>query len=258
MRQSLMPGLGSRWVSLLSAIVGCTSFSLSSLAQAPPVQFDATPPPTRYPQCQPPRAGEYLLLVSGSTAETQTRIRDVIPANTTAIVCSYREDIVTRVGGFSNIESANSWAQYLTEVTGLPTFVARPAESAPVAAAPSPTPSPSPAPAATPAATATPANSASLPYNPKPLGTGYAVLVNYFNRPEVAADVRQLLSRDVGLAVYGQRPYLLALYTSDQNQANSILQALSDRGFWAMVVDSRRVTLLRSVVAGGTATAGNP
>jgi len=37
-----------------------------------------------------------------------------------------------------------------------------------------------------------------LAYNPKPL-EGYAVLVDYFNHPEVVTQVRQLLGTDVGL-----------------------------------------------------------
>jgi len=50
------------------------------------------------------------------------------------------------------------------------------------------------------------------------------------------------------LVSYGQRPYLLAVYTRNQREANSTLRELSDRGFWSMVVDSRRVTLLSPVV----------
>jgi hypothetical protein len=50
------------------------------------------------------------------------------------------------------------------------------------------------------------------------------------------------------LVSYGQRPYLLARYTTSEREANSTLRQLSDRGFWSMVVDSRRVTLLKPVV----------
>jgi hypothetical protein len=88
-----------------------------------------------------------------------------------------------------------------------------------------------------------------LTYTPQALGNGYAVLVDYLNQPEMALQVKQLLGRDVGLVSYANRPYLLAVYTSSQREANSILRKLSDRGFWSMVVDSRRVTLLRSVVS---------
>jgi hypothetical protein len=73
--------------------------------------------------------------------------------------------------------------------------------------------------------------------------------VDYFNQPELAAQVQQTLEQSVGLASYGQRPYLLATYTDNLAQAEVALQTLSDRGFWVMVVDSRRVTVLRQAVA---------
>jgi hypothetical protein len=73
--------------------------------------------------------------------------------------------------------------------------------------------------------------------------------VDYFNQPEVAAQVQKIVGDNVGLVSFGQRPYLLAVYTTNQRKANSTLRELSDRGFWSMVVDSRRVTLLRSRVS---------
>jgi hypothetical protein len=73
-------------------------------------------------------------------------------------------------------------------------------------------------------------------------------LVDYFEQPEIATQVRQILSQDVGLVSYGQRPYLLAGYTTSQTTANATLQTLSDRGFWVMLVDSRRVVLLKPTV----------
>jgi hypothetical protein len=186
-----------------------------------------------YPQCQPPKSGEYLLLVVSKTSETQTKVRSVLPNNADAMVCNYFENVVTRVSGFSSVETANSWAQYMTETVGLQAFVARPTQAASRPAEPATLPSKTP--------------NSSI-YNPQPLGTGYAVLVSYFNRPELAGQVQQALSKEVGLVSYGQRPYLLAIQTKDQAIAHSTLQKLSDRGFWAMVVDSRRVTLLRSAV----------
>ncbi len=83
------------------------------------------------------------------------------------------------------------------------------------------------------------------------------MLVDYFSQPELATRVHQLIGKDIGLAAYRQRPYLLAIYTSDQRLANSTLQSLTDRGFWAMVVDSRRVTLLRRVIDVSSATVRN-
>lgn len=126
------------------------------------------------------------------------------------------------------IEGCYAALIFSTAIAGLPAFVL---ESKAVAQA-----------------TATPPTENLPAYNPKPLGTGYAVLVDYFNQPEVAALMQQALGKDVGLVSYGQRSYLLALHTSNQKDATNILQTLSDRGFWVMLVDSRKVTLLRAQV----------
>lgn len=190
------------------------------------------------PQCQPPNAGEYLLLVVSTTPDVQTKLRNVLPNNTSTTVCRYFNDVVTRVSGFNTIETASSWAQYLTETVGLQAFVARPTIAGNAPQSPAITNSPS----------AIPNSSNSSNYNPQPLGAGYAVLVSYFNKPELATQLQQALKKDVGLVSYGQHPYLLATYTTDQRAANSMLQSLSDRGFFVIVVDSRRVTLLKSSV----------
>ncbi len=86
-------------------------------------------------------------------------------------------------------------------------------------------------------------------YNPQALGSGYAVLVDYANRPELATQIQQIVGGDVGFVSYAQRPFLLAVYTTNQREASTTLQTLSDRGFFAMIVDSRKVTLLRSNVS---------
>ncbi|MCY7277164.1 MAG: hypothetical protein LH702_26410 [Phormidesmis sp. CAN_BIN44] len=191
---------------------------------------------TNNPQCQPPNAGEYLLLVVSTTPDVQTKLRKVLPNNASTTVCRYLNDVVTRVSGFNTVETASSWAQYLTETVGLQAFVARP----PIAGNASQSPAIINPPSASPSNTSK--------YNPQPLGAGYAVLVSYFNKPELATQLQQALKKDVGLVSYGQRPYLLANYTTNQSAANSTLQSLSDRGFFVMVVDSRRVTLLKSSV----------
>ncbi|MCY7273920.1 MAG: hypothetical protein LH702_09250 [Phormidesmis sp. CAN_BIN44] len=219
----------SYWTGLkaLSAIVGLlVATPHSAIAQ------------TNNPPCQPPNAGEYLLLVVSTTPDVQTKLRKVLPNNASTTVCRYLSDVVTRVSGFNTVETASSWAQYLTETVGLQAFVARPpiAENAPQ----------SPAITNPPSANVPTASTAK--YDPQPLGAGYAVLVSYFNKPELASQLQQALKKDVGLVSYGQRPYLLANYTTSQSAANSTLQSLSDRGFFVMVVDSRRVTLLKSSV----------
>lgn len=173
------------------------------------------------PTCEPPAAGEYLLLVISPTANNQSQLRRVLPNSTKTTVCKYLNDTVTRIGGFSKIDDANRWARFVRDSAGLSAIITtRP---------PEPT---------TPQAK----------FNPQALGSGYAVLVDYFNRPEVAKQVQQVVGGDVGFVSYAQRPYLLAVYTTNSRDAYSTLQSLSERGFFAMVVDSRRVMLLRQVV----------
>lgn len=205
--------------------------------------------------CQPPQPNEILLLVVTRTQESRNQITQLLPPSTTVMTCRYLNDTVTRVGGFRTVDRANAWARYLTESTGLAAYVARPAE-APPAAEPEPQATPSPVPTATSqpkapnqsgATSGVPASQSA--YAPKPLGSGYAVLVDYFDKPEVAAQVQQALGKDVGLAAYGQQPFLLATYTTDPTAASAVLQSLSDRGFWASLVDSRRVILLRQAIA---------
>ncbi|WP_199313974.1 hypothetical protein [Leptolyngbya sp. FACHB-671] len=187
------------------------------------------------PACEPPAAGEYLLLVVSESGQTPEQLRRTLPPNASTTVCRYLDNTVTRVGGFTDAEVANSWAQYLSDLGGMQAFVARPSEATSTQAqAPNTQPAPS---------------TETLSYNPQPLAAGYAVLVDYFNRPEAATDVQQVLGSQVGLVSYGQRPYLLALHTSDAAVANSVLQRLSDRNFLALVVDSRRVILLTPAVA---------
>jgi hypothetical protein len=174
--------------------------------------------------CQPPQPDEYLLFVFSKSAQSQEQIRRVLPANTQLARCRHLNDTVTRISGFRRLEDAESWALYVQDIVGLSAFVVRPSS-----------------------ARVSPTNSQA--YNPKLLGEGYAVIVNYFNKPEIAAQLREILGSDIGLASYGQRPYLLAIHTTNQQKANATLQKLSDRGFWSMVVDSRRVTLLKSMVS---------
>ena len=241
-----------------------SSVWLVSVALAPSANVSAQVPPApplletpaaqaNYADCQPPSPGEYLLLVVSKTFESQEQVRRTVPPNTTVTVCNYLNDVVTRVGGFTTADTANAWAKYMRESIGLSAVVARPSE----AAQPSPTAtqaSPAPATGTTRSPNQMPPAQASRVqpgrgYRPQSLGGGYAVLVDYFSKPELATQVQQLVGKTIGLAAYRQRPYLLAVYTTDQSLANSTLQTLTDRGFWAMVVDSRRVTLLRQAIS---------
>lgn len=182
-----------------------------------------------YPACQPPLPDEYLVLVPTATVATQEEIRQLIPGAIETTVCNYVNEPVTRLGGFGRAEQAQEWAQYVNSQAGIAAYVVRPAG---LAVAPSPLPVvPSPG-----------------TYNPQPLENGYAVLVDFFSNPQVAGELWQILRTDIGLVSYGQRPYLLAELTREQNKANQILQTLSDRGFFATIVDSGNVILLDNAV----------
>jgi hypothetical protein len=203
--------------------------------------------------CQPPRANEYLLLVRNQKSETQARLQQLLPANAVLTPCSYLNDSVVRVEGFASNDIASAWSKYLNDVAGLQVFVTGPSTanaSTPIQTTTSPTSSAggtsSPPTPITPASAARPAGST---YNPQPLGSGYAVLVNYFNRPEIAANVRQITAREVGLVAYNQQPYLLATHTTDAATASAVLRALTERGLTATIVDSRGAVLLTTSVA---------
>ncbi|MEC4850996.1 MAG: hypothetical protein SAJ12_08290 [Jaaginema sp. PMC 1079.18] len=175
--------------------------------------------------CAPPRPGEYILLVLTETTSAQRLLQRSLPQNTPTTLCRYLEDVVTRVGGFSTLESADNWGRFTREIVGLYAVVVESSE------------------ASTP-----PPLSQSGTYNPQPLGEGYAVLVDFFNQPEIAAQVQQTVGQTVGLASYFSRPYLLAIYTPDEAIANATLRRLSEMGFGAVLVDSRRVILLSPTV----------
>ncbi len=176
------------------------------------------------PVCQPPNTGEYLLLVISPTVENQRQLRNALPNEIKSTVCQYLQDTVTRIGGFNTIDDANRWARYINNIVGLSAIITtRPGDQQ--AQQPS-----------------------TVTYNPQTLKEGYAVLVDYFNRPELANSIQQVLGGNVGFVSYGQRPYLLAIHTTNQQDAYKTLQKLNERGFVSYLVDSRKVVLLRSVV----------
>lgn len=175
--------------------------------------------------CAPPSPGEYILLVLTETTAAQRLLRRSLPEATPTTTCRYLGDVVTRVGGFGSLESADNWGRFSREIVGLYAVVVESAGTS--------TPPPL---------------SQSATYSPRPLGEGYAVLVDFFNQPEIAAQVQQTVGQNVGLASYFSRPYLLAIYTPDEAIANATLRRLSEIGFGAVLVDSRRVILLSPTV----------
>ena len=196
---------------------------------------------TRLPACPPPVAQEYLLLVRGQNEAERRQIASILPAGNAVLVCQYRDEVVVRVGGFTSLETANAWATYMTTVEGYESFVSRPTDAAQMAEADSIEQTPS-------ATNNGASSSGSAVYQPLRLGAGYAVLVNYGDRPDIADTVAQVV-RPVGLAVYRGQAYLLADYTSDSASAAATLQRLSDAQTTAILVDAQEVVRLTSEVA---------
>jgi hypothetical protein len=213
--------------------------------------FGVIPPASaQLANCQAPRSNEFILLVVTRTPEAQSRVRSVISRDAALSVCSYFGETVTRIGGYQDADTANSWANYLNDTVRLRAFVALPAEGQ-VAAQPGQT-QPMGLPRDLPperVQTLSPEPSlATSGYNPQPLGEGFAVIVNHNNRPEVATQMQQVLNRNIGLVSFEQRPYLLAVHTSDRGIADQMMQILNDRGFAAMMVNGRRLTLIAPAV----------
>ena len=214
----------------------------------------------QFPPCPPPAANEYLLLVRSNTEAERTRVQDLLPSNSTVMVCDYLEDTVVRAGGFTNLENANAWAQYMTEVEGFQAFVARPAANSepttPTTTTPETNPSapdnatatnsqpttpttttPETNPSASDSATATNsqpgAEATPTEFTPQPLGEGFAVLVDYQYDPEMAVSIQDQIGQAVGLAVHKQRPYLLIAYSPNIDGAASTMDVLGGlRDFW--------------------------
>lgn len=183
--------------------------------------------------CQQPNVGEYLLLVLSPTPENQKQLRAALPTEQKTVVCKYTNQIVTRVGGFTNIDDANRWARYIQNIVGLSATITTRATEPVTQQVPQTIPN---------------IQTPKITYNPKILGEGYAILVDYFNRPEMVSSLRNAVGGDVGFVSYGQRPYLLAVYTTNQKEAYNTLKKLSETGFVAILADGQKVVLLRSIV----------
>lgn len=191
-------------------------FGLSASAQTQP------------PSCEPPAAQTYLLLIADATQSAQERLRLALPDTLNPQTCQYLDQTVIRLGTFTQLDTADQWGQYIQDLTGLSTVIATPSTtqtSSTVTTAP-----------------------ALQPFDPQPLDSGYAVLVNYFNEPETASQLQDFLEAEIGLVSYLARPYLLAWQTQSEKEANRVLQQLSKQGFWAVVVNSGRATLLTPAI----------
>ncbi len=205
---------------LTSGLINLLSFALPSVAQ------------TLAP-CAPPATGEFILLVTTPTTASENQLKQVLPPTVSIPICDYQGNRVSRMGGFRNFSDANAWAEYITQASGLQAFVAQSSSSPAAPTAPAP---PRPVPPARPS------------FAPQPLGTGYAIVVDFAQTPSIAAQLKTAQSRTPGLVSYGGRAYLLASYTTDSTAALANLQQLTQQGFRTFLVDSRQVMLLTDAV----------
>lgn len=201
-------------------------------------------------QCDPPASDEHLILVDQQTPQELERLKEVLPDGSTTDICRYLNDDVIRVGGFANEEVATAWGQYLSQTLSVRTAIVRPAT--PFADADAPVTTPSVDGGAeeavadvTPEVPEEPAYPA---YEPQALEDGYAVLVNYADRTDIAIAVQEALGEPVGVAVYRQEPYLLAAYSDRVRDASKVLEDLVDAEFDALIVDSRQVVLMTAEI----------
>lgn len=165
--------------------------------------------------CRPPLRGEYLVLISTPTPESQQAAIARLPSDIDIGLCRYLDGVVVRVGGFQDEALANDWQRYVQDTIRLPAYVTK-------------------------------GTGTTTPEGPAPLGPGYAVLVDYSQRPETAAELERLLARDIGLVSYGGKNFLLVTYTPNVGNAAESLKRVSDRGFFTFLVDSSRVILINS------------
>lgn len=213
--------------SLVSTIGGMVGGAIALLAPLPRSLASAA----EFPPCPPPAATEYLLLVRSDSETERSQVQAVLPANNPVMVCQYLDDTVVRAGGFNSLESANAWAQYMTEVQNLQAFVARPADGQGGEVA------------------APPTETSPLVYAPQLLTDGFTVLVDYRNQPEIALAVQQLLNQPVGVGVFRQRPYLMLAPTQDAAVAAQALRNLNENGFVTLMVEASQVVMLAPQVA---------
>ncbi|MBE9077481.1 hypothetical protein IQ241_09245 [Romeria aff. gracilis LEGE 07310] len=175
---------------------------------------------TSLPSCPPPATAEYLLLIRGEDAADRDRIVSVLPQENPVLICEYAGEVIVRAGGFTQLETANAWATYMDDIEGYEAFVSvEPGQAEPIA------------------------------YQPQPLRSGYAVLVDYDHSLATVAAVERLIDQPVGLAAYQQRPYLLIEHTEDAVTAVEQLEQLSQANFIAVLVDGEQVVRLTEAIA---------
>lgn len=199
----------------LRAIAGLSAFFLCS-----PSVWGQT---NRFP-CSPPNPGEYMLFVRTPDPSSQQLLNYLLPSNQTAQVCQYNNEIVIQIRNLANAQVSQRWSQYIHENTGLEVAIITPPSNQIVPSPP----------------VNSGFNSDILPY----LDSGFAVLVNATNQPDIPMRLQMLLRTAIPWVTFQGNPYLLALQSESQEEATATLKSLSDRGFLAILVDARTVQQL--------------
>ncbi len=216
------------------------AFPLTTLAQLPPPPTipDSPAPSSFYAPCVAPLPGEYALLILSQSPEDPNRVRQILPPDSPGQLCNYQSldptggvtnTGVIQVKGLPSVTAAQALGQRIIAATGLSVVMTQARAIAP-----------------------RPSVTAPTAYAPQPLGPGYAVLVDFSDRPEVALDLTRqlqaLVGREIALVSYSQHPYLLGMYTADAATATALAQDLTRRGLITQVVDSGQVLVLRPAV----------
>ena len=170
--------------------------------------------------CEPPAAGNYLLMVRRDNSNVEVELYEGLPEAVGVTLCDYQGESVLRLSGFPSQRIAEAWQSYIQDELNRTAYIIEPS-----------------------------ATGAGGGYNPQALGDGYGVLVDYFGDLAIARRLQQTLDEPPGLVSYGQRPYLLVRHTEKLRQANELLENLSEDGFAVTVVNSRHAILLREAIA---------
>lgn len=240
------------------------------------------------PTCQSPETNEFLVLIFTPSQplreEVRLQVGRTLSKDHDLLVCQYGGNVLSRVDGFGSQQKATEWAEYFDEAVGLPSMVITPVDGSTIQTATTAAPpsipislnNAAPPDVIVPTETATlddfqqqlkpermipvtsldaslattVAQSLTQPtFQPQVLtGGGFGVLVDYGANSQIAAQLKALTQRDVGLAVYGGRGYLLAAQAADSTQATTLLDTLNAQGLLAIAVPANQVILLKAAV----------
>lgn len=182
-------------------------------------------------ECAPPAVDTYNIFVATPTPAIQTSVANqatlALGDRAAVKVCLYQGQVMSQVGTFRTLEAASNWQTFLKNTTQLDGVIVQTQGEPEPTAAPEDTP---------------------IPFTPKVLSPGFAVILDFRNDPQVARQIAQGRSQPPGLVVYGDRPYLLMGNEKTMEAAKSVIQQLGNQGYWMGVVPSETVVLLKEAV----------